>query len=403
MSLTEQSMPTPITDEERRFHTARVMTISSGHFIHDMYTSFLAPLLPTFISNLALSKTEAGLLVVFMQWPSLLQPVFGNLADRVNLRAFVILAPTVTGIMMSLLGVAPAYGVMALLLVVAGLSSAAFHSVGPALVGVLSGRSLGRGIGFWMVGGEFGYTVGPILISSAVKFLTPRGTPWLMVIGLLASVFLYARLRDVPGMTPQGVKNRPWRHALQCMKPVLGPLIGITITRSFMIAGLTTFLPVFLREQGADLWLAGVSLSVLQTAAVAGSLVVGPLSDSLGRKVTVSLSLLLGSLCTLLFLAVRGWAQFPVLLLVGFTALPTPVVLLALVQETFPENRALANGIYNSITFVIFAATVAAMGALGDWLGLRAAFTASAFVTLLAVPLVILLPGGRKRGSQRVE
>jgi FSR family fosmidomycin resistance protein-like MFS transporter len=135
--------------EAERFQTDGVLTISAAHAVHDTYTAFLAPLLPAFIANLALSKTEAGLLSVFMQGPSLLQPFIGHLADRISLRYLVILAPTVTGVVMSLLGVAPGYGVLALLLMVAGLSSASLHAVAPVIAGNLSGRSLGRGMGFW--------------------------------------------------------------------------------------------------------------------------------------------------------------------------------------------------------------------------------------------------------------
>ncbi len=150
------------------FQAGRVVTVSFGHAVHDTYTAFLAPLLPAFIAKLALSRTEAGALTVFMQGPSLLQPFIGHLADRVNLRYFVILAPAVTAAMMSMLGVAPNYAVLALLLTVVGLSSAALHAVVPVLAGRLSGRNLGRGMGFWMVGGELGRTVGPIVIVSAV-------------------------------------------------------------------------------------------------------------------------------------------------------------------------------------------------------------------------------------------
>jgi FSR family fosmidomycin resistance protein-like MFS transporter len=92
--------------------------------------------------------TEAGLLTVFMQGPSLLQPFIGHLADRISLRTFVILAPAVTATMMSLLGVAPGYAVLALFLVAVGFSSASLHAVGPVIAGNLSGRSLGRGMGF---------------------------------------------------------------------------------------------------------------------------------------------------------------------------------------------------------------------------------------------------------------
>lgn len=250
--------------EAERFQTDGVLTISAGHAVHDTYTAFLAPLLPAFIANLALSKTEAGLLTVFMQGPSLLQPFIGHLADRVNLRYFVILAPTVTAAMMSMLGLAPGYGVLALLLMVAGLSSASLHAVAPVIAGNLSGRSLGRGMGFWMVGGELGRTLGPIVIVSAVRLLTLQGTPWLMVGGFLASALLYVRLKDVPMRPTNAGQGLPWRQALRSMGPLLLPLAGIIVARSFMVRSLTTYLPTFLSEEGADLWFAGVSLSLLE-------------------------------------------------------------------------------------------------------------------------------------------
>jgi len=51
------------------------------------------------------------------------------------------------------------------------------------------------------------------------------------------------------------------------MGPLLVPLVGIIVVRSFMVSALTTYLPIFLSEEGADLWLAGVSLSVLKQRA----------------------------------------------------------------------------------------------------------------------------------------
>ncbi|MGD2206187.1 MAG: MFS transporter, partial [Anaerolineae bacterium] len=152
----------PDASEAQQSQTGGVLTVSGGHAMHDTYTAFLSPLLPAFIENLMLTKTGAGLLTVFMQGPSLLQPFIGHVADRVSLRYMVILAPAVTATAMSLLGVAPAYAVLALLLMVAGLSSATLHSVAPVMAGRLSGERLGRGMGFWMVGGELGRTLGPL-------------------------------------------------------------------------------------------------------------------------------------------------------------------------------------------------------------------------------------------------
>jgi FSR family fosmidomycin resistance protein-like MFS transporter len=327
-----------------------------------------------------------------MQGPSLLQPFIGHLADRISLRYFVILAPTVTAVMMSLLGVAPNYAVLAMFLVVAGASSASMHAVGPVMAGRLSGRNLGRGMGFWMVGGELGRTLGPIVIVTAIQLLTLEGTAWLMLGGLLASATLYVRLREVPGRPPEAEQGRPWRRALLAMRPLLIPLAGIIVARSFMSAALTTFLPTFLTEEGASRVFAGGSLSILEAAGVVGALSGGALSDRLGRRVVLFTSMLVTPLLMFVFLAVSGWVQFPLLLALGLTSLSVTPVVMALVQESFPESRALANGVYMALSFVIRAGVVLILGGLGDLFGLRQAFTISAIVTLVGLPLVFLLP-----------
>lgn len=398
-TIQSDSQAEPITStrtaEAEHFQTGRVLTISGAHAVHDTYTAFLAPLLPLFITSFALSKTGAGLLTVFLQTPSLLQPFIGHLADSVSLRTFVILAPAVTAVMMSLLGMAPSYAAMALLLVVAGLSSASLHAVGPVMIGNLSGRSLGRGMGFWMVGGELGRTLGPILIVSAVQWLGLKGTPWLMIGGLLTSAILFFRLRDVSGRPPNAGEGLPWRQALRKMGPLLAPLVGFIIVRSFLMSALTIYLPTFLSEEGADLWFAGVSLSVLEAAGVVGALAGGSISDRLGRRTVLFISMLATPLLLFVFLEVKDWARIPLLLMLGFTALSVTPVIMALVQESFPQNRALANGTYMSLSFILRSGVVIAVGSLADFFGLRWAFAASAVISLLGLPLILLLPKSR--------
>ncbi len=397
-TITEDQPAVPRSQEEAQeqdFHMGHVVTISAGHAVHDTYTAFLPSLLPVFIANLSLSNAQAGLLTVFLQGPSLLQPFIGYLADRANLRTIFVLAPAVTSVMMSLLGLSPAYGFLALLLVVAGISSASIHAVGPVIAGHLSGRKLGRGMGIWMVGGELGRTLGPLVIVSAIQFLTLRGTPWLMIAGLLTSAFLHVRLRDVSGRPPTIGQSRPWRQAIRRMGPLLVPLTGIIVARSFMSSALTTYLPTFLHAEGAALWYAGAALSILEGAGVVGALLGGGLSDRWGRRLVLFISLLTTPLLMLVFLAVDSWLQLLLLLMLGFTSLSITPVIMAMVQESFPENRALANGLYMALSFIIRSVIVVLVGGLGDWLGLRWAFTACAVVTLLGLPLLPLLPEKR--------
>jgi FSR family fosmidomycin resistance protein-like MFS transporter len=184
----------------------------------------------------------------------------------------------------------------------------------------------------------------------------------------------------------------PWRQALGIMKPVLGPLSGIVVARSFMSAALTTYLAIFLVEGGADKSAASFSLSVLEAAGVAGALLGGSLSDRLGRRVILFISLLATPLLMFAFLLAGDWARLPLLLALGLTSLSVTPVIMALMQESFPENRALANGVYMALSFAIRSVVVVIVGGMGDLWGIRVAFAASAVITLLGLPFLRLLP-----------
>jgi FSR family fosmidomycin resistance protein-like MFS transporter len=378
--------------ETGKFQTAKVAVISGGHSIQDTYQAFLPALLPVLIEKFSLTKTEAGLLSVFTNAPSLLQPLIGYLADRVSLRILVILAPAVTALIMSFLGIAPSYLVAAVLLVVAGLSSASIHAVGPVIAGRLSANRLGMGMSFWMVGGELGRTFGPIIIVSAISYLKPEGSPWLAIGGILTSLILYVHLRNTPDRPSNGPSNIPWRAALKSMRKVLIPVTGIVLTRAFAYVSVSTYLPTFMTERGAGLILAGGSLSVMEAAGVAGAFLGGVISDRLGRRPVLAAALVLTSAFLFIFLNAGGWLLFPILLLLGFTLLSTAPVVMATVQESFPENRALVNGVYMAINFVLSSLVTVLVGRIGDLYSLSTAYTISALLILGGLPFVFMLP-----------
>lgn len=382
-----------MADSAERFQVGRVATISAGHAVHHTYGAFLAPLLPTLIAGLSLSKAQAGLLLVFMQWPSILQPFIGHLADRINPLYFFVLVPAVSAVLMSLVGLVQDYAVFALLLSLVGLSSASLHAVGPVMVGNLSGRSLGRGMGVWLVGGESGRVIGPIVVACAVSLLTLDGMPWLMIPGLLASAILYIQLKGIEQWAPDTNRSVSWRQGLRGMRRILMPIVGIIAMESIITAMLTTYLVVLLSEQGADLWLAGFSLSVLQGAAAVGALLAGSISDWLGHRLVLLVYMLAMPLFIPLLLAVSGWARFPALLLLGFVMISPVPVTMALLQRTFSENRALANGLYMALSFGLRSAAIVLVGVLADLVGLRAVFIGSAVIPLLGLPLIPLLQG----------
>ena len=388
------------SDIASEFQTSSVLTLITGHAVHDMYTAFLAPLLPLFIAGFSLTVTQAGALSLFLLLPATIQPIIGRAADRRNLRPLVIVAPMVAGVTMSLLGLAPSYVILALLLAVAGLNTAGLHAVAPAMTGRLSGGHLGRGMGLWMVGGELGRTLGPLVVVSAVSLFTPHGTFWLMPIGVVSSGILLLRLRSVSDAPLQNHEDIPWGKALRRMAPVMIPLAGIMLVRALVQAAITSYLPTFLTLEGANLWFAGASLSLLEAAGVAGAMLGGVMSDSFGRRRVLAASALTTPAFLLVFLRTSGWLRFPLLVLLGLSLLSITPVIMAMVQESFPEYRALANGIYMALSFATASAGVVVVGLLSDSLGMRPAFATSAWIMLLALPLVTLLP---RRGRQPIR
>jgi FSR family fosmidomycin resistance protein-like MFS transporter len=340
---------------------------------------------------MSLSNTAAGSLVPFLQISSLLQPVIGHLADRATLRWIVVLGPAVTATAMSLLGWAPGYMVLALLLLVAGVSVAAFHATAPVAVGYLSGRRLGRGMGLWMVGGELGRTLGPLVVVSALAVMSPRSMVFLALAGVATSVVLHFRLRDVPLRSRGDGEQVPWRRAVGAMRGTMVVLAGLIMLRGMMTMSATVFLPLFLTEEGANVWLAGAALSIVEAAGIAGALAGGWVSDHVGRRAVLVFGQIAAPIALLAFLAADGAMRIALLPFLGFALLAIPPVFMAVVQERFSESRALANGVYLSLNFVIRSLAAIGYGAVGDAFGLSTAMVIAACAAFGGLPLIWLL------------
>lgn len=381
-------------ESENEFQTERVITIFGAHFIHDTYTAFVAPLLPLIIEKLSLSLTMAGSLTAFLQLPAILNPFIGYLADKVSLRYFVIFAPAVTATLISSLGMAPNYVSLAVVLFITGISVAAFHAPAPAMVSRISGNRIGKGMSIFMAGGELGRTLGPLLAVWAVSMWTLEGFFRVAALGWAASLILLWRLKDVAGKTE---KSGRIRAILPKIKTLYLPLLFIVFLRQFLQVSLTTYLPTFLNREGSSFFLAGAALSILEIAGVGGALLSGTLSDRLGRRPMLAGAMAVSSLLTFVFLRVDGWLVVPILLLLGFTALSTGPVFLALVQDNVPNNRAIGNGIYLSMSFLLRSLVLVLIGIAGDAFGLRTAYYISVVLSLIATPLVFLLPGTEKK------
>jgi len=379
------------TAQSSEFQASRVSMIAFAHFIHDLYTSFLAPLLPLIIEKLSITLSQAGLLSTVMQIPSLANPFIGLFADNKGLaRWLVILAPTLTAIPMSLICITPSYAMLLVLVFVAGISVSLFHVPAPVAVARYSGNYKGRGMSFFMVGGEFARTMGPIFAVAAVSVLGPANFHFVLALALATSVLLFMTLE--PSQKSVKAKRRgSLTDAYKEVRHVLNPLAGVLLARAMMHGSMGMFLTVYVEKATGSLWLGGTALTLYEATGVAGILSAGSLSDRLGRRRVLFWALLVAPVAILLFATTTGVIQVLSLLITGFTVLSTTPVMLALIQENAKESPAAANGLFMMISFALRALAVVAAGAAADAFGLKRMFIISALAGFTAIPFLIKL------------
>jgi FSR family fosmidomycin resistance protein-like MFS transporter len=363
--------------------------------LHDIYSSFLAPLRPLLIEKFGISLALASIWDLIMRIPWFLNPLIGIIAERTAARYFLIVTPAITAVAMSLLGVAPSFTIICILLFTMGISSAVFHVPAPTMVKRLSGEHTGRGMSFYMFGGELARTAGPLIITATVTFWGLEGTWKLIPFGLVASFILFLKLRNIKISDEFKKKTARKGHALSTLKkylPFFAVLIGYTLFRAIMKSGLTAFLPTFFySERGENLWFSNSALAAFQLAGAVGTILAGSISDKLGRKNTLLIISIISPVIMFLFINTEGWVAFAFLILLGFFVFAPGPVLIALVQDKAKELPVFLNSIYMTVSFITAASAVFFAGVMGDWLGLEKTYLISSFLALGAIPFALVL------------
>ena len=383
----------------KTFNLRATLTMAFAHFSHDLYSSFVPVLIPPVQDKLGIPLSVVSLMSPAQQFPSILQPAVGVLADRTSRRWFVVLAPAVAAVSISLVGIAPNFGLILLLLFASGLASAAFHPPAVTLTGKYGGNKTGQAMGWFMAGGQLSRMVGPLLITAAIAWFTLEGSFVVMVVGLAASVLLYLNLdtREAEAES-RDHGSIPFRPLLRARAVWVGAIIGVGLVRALSAVPFTIFLVKMLEEQGRSVWYAGFSLSVLSGAGVFGGFLGGWLSDRFGRRGILALTSII--IPPLLYLYL--WQEPRVVLALALLALSGLVIAslrpiqLAYIHEMVPESPGPAAGLMLAFQFVGQSIAAFAFGAFADSIGIVHAFWWVPPTALLALPLIALLPSAER-------
>jgi len=377
----------------QKFQRGNVAIISFAHFVHDTFSAFLAPLLPLLIEKLSISFTLAGFLTIARDSTSIINPFIGLIADKISIRYFVIAAPLVTSIVMSLLGAAPTYTIIVILLFISGISAAFFHVPTPVMIKEVAGNKIGKGMSYYMLGGEFARGLGPIVLLTAISYWGMEGTYRLVILGFFATIFLFIKLNKVN--VSDKIKNQS--KDLGAIKTIkvhsrtIITLTGIIFFISFMRGSLRAFLPTYLTIKGESIWMSGIALSVISFAGSAGSLLSGTMSDKFGRKKTLLIIGIASPIFLWLLTILDSFWIIPVLIILGLFVLSANPVLLAIIMELKSNRPSFINGLFMSLMFLLNAFCVFITGVLSDLLGMVVTFKILCLLGLFTLPFIFML------------
>ena len=259
--------------------------IALTHGVNDAYAAFLSPLLPRIMEKMGLSIALAATLAMTLSLAaSLLQPLMGYLADRHGRRIFVVLGPLLSGVFLSLVGLAPTFWILVGILLLGGLGSATFHPPGASYAARISeGKGSGLRMSVFSLGGSLGWALGPLIAVGLVGWVGLEGLWIAMFPGILLAILLWHLLP--PGRSDRSPTPPPSPlKVLRRLRGPLGLLMGISVVGAFAQRVYITMEPIVVARSGGSEGIGAISLSVYLGAQALGTLMGGYLSDRMDRS-----------------------------------------------------------------------------------------------------------------------
>jgi FSR family fosmidomycin resistance protein-like MFS transporter len=363
--------------------------------ITDIYMPVLPAILPLLIARNGYSYLAAGLLVTaYNVTSSFTQPVIGWLSDRRGLTISISISLFISAIFVALMGIARDYELIMAFAIIAAIGHACFHPTALSLVSRLcTSGNRGQITSYFVVGGNLGYAIGPLLAGFLVWWLGLSGLLFLIIPAIIMVFVLKILL-------PGGIAAAKEAHALQkeaiADVPSKWPfviLMAASVLRAWAVFAAITYLPMYLvQTQGYDLVAASLAMTLMLLSGVAGQVAGGRISDRIGRKEFMVFALTGAIPFFYLFFATTGLLAIIALLCFGFCLWATFAVAVAMGHELLPQNVGLASGMMLGLAIGFGGLGVAVNGMIADHYSLAAAIGTIPVPIAAAVVLIALIP-----------
>lgn len=393
--------------------------LSLGHLLIDLCQGIVPALAPFLVEGRGFSNAEAaGLVFAISATSSVVQPVFGQLADRLAMAWLLPASIFLTGTALAFGAQATSYPAVLLAFGLSGVGVAAFHPEAARKANLASGDRRTTGMSIFSIGGGIGFALAPAITLAVMQL---RGISGLLVLiyptALIAGCFLgrlglaglagrFLGRGDRPpapaqhraGAKPSSNGHDDWR--------AFRILSGATVLRSIVFYGLNTFLVVyFMRRWHLTAVQASPALVVFLGTSLVGTLLGGLLADRYGRRRILRVGFTVATVLLAAFLSTpdRTWAMALLVPLAVFLFLPTSV-LVVLGQEYLPNRMGLASGVTLGLAVSVGGMCAPLLGLLADRKGMWLVIAILLGVLAMAAAQTYALPPvGRQKPERSRE
>lgn len=376
-----------------------LLALSASHCLNDLLQSVITAVYPMLKTDLNLNFAQIGIVtLVYQLAASVFQPVVGYAFDR---RPFVYSLPagmcstTVGIVLFSLCNTFP--GILIAVFLV-GIGSATLHPEASRITSLAGNKRRGFAQSVFQVGGNFGGSIGPLLVALIVAPYNRHYVLWFLVFSALC----FAAMRPATrwyGRYLSEMKGRIDRKEKHAHLPLSKGMTIFTIcvivvlifSKYIYMASISSYYTFYLIDKfGVSVSMSQIMLFVFVVSTAAGTLVGGPIGDRYGRKVVIWISIL-------------GTAPFSMLL--PHVGLPLTVVLsfcagfvlssafpaiLLYAQELLPTKLGMISGLFFGFAFGVGGIASAVLGQFADTYGIEAIYRWCAYMPLLGVVAVFL-------------
>lgn len=350
-----------------------LFAISLGHFLNDCMQSVVPALFPILEKSMNLNYTQMGWIAFALNMTSsLLQPVFGVIADKRPSPFLLPIAMCLSMIGMVGLAVAPNFYFVIGSALFVGLGSAIFHPEGSRVAYMAAGRKRGLAQSIYQVGGNTGQSMAPLFTAFVFIGLGQLGSLWFVLLAGLGVVVLYSVSKWYKSEIAESkrMKKKQASGTLQLNKEIIFAitlLIFLVFARSWYGAGILNYFQFYVIEKfSLSIKSAQLYVFLFMIMGVFGTFFGGPLADRFGKRNILLFSMLGSVPFTLLLPHVPITFAAPLLILIGFILQSSFSVTVVYAQELLPGKIGLVSGLIVGLAFGMGALGAVIFGKLAD-------------------------------------